>query len=176
ELLADGTQDYDPHPPLFDAALGVLRTLGARPGRPPGNAVAAAAGTAALPGSPASLDAVTAFELVWLKELGYSPRLDTCAACGSDVLPPGLPRATFSPSAGGVLCLACGPAAPDHRPLSAEGLGALRVLSSAAGSDTPVSPGLPASVRVEVRGVLGQVVSSVLGRRPRMLGYVESRE
>src|SRR5262245_20087901 len=25
ELLADGTQDYDPHPPLFEAALTALR-------------------------------------------------------------------------------------------------------------------------------------------------------
>src|ERR1051325_10432119 len=30
ELLADGTQDYDPHPPLFDAAVATLRRLGAR--------------------------------------------------------------------------------------------------------------------------------------------------
>src|SRR5918995_258301 len=28
ELLADGTQDYDPHPALFDAALESLRNLG----------------------------------------------------------------------------------------------------------------------------------------------------
>src|SRR4051794_4244327 len=28
ELLADGTQDYDPHPALFDAALATLRGLG----------------------------------------------------------------------------------------------------------------------------------------------------
>src|SRR5260221_7459387 len=28
ELLADGTQDYDPHPELFDAALETLRGLG----------------------------------------------------------------------------------------------------------------------------------------------------
>src|SRR5205814_3517392 len=27
ELLADGTQDYDPHPELFDAALATLRGL-----------------------------------------------------------------------------------------------------------------------------------------------------
>src|SRR5687767_5368134 len=45
ELLADGTQDYDPHAPLFDAATGFLRTLpvpGDRPAR------------------------LAAFELVWL--------------------------------------------------------------------------------------------------------------
>src|SRR5918995_222813 len=28
ELLADGTQDYDPHVPLFDAAIQTLRSLG----------------------------------------------------------------------------------------------------------------------------------------------------
>jgi len=155
ELLADGTQDYDPHPPLFDAAIGMLRGLG-EPGR-------------------LASDSVTSFELVWLKELGYSPRLDTCAACGSDVLPPGSERATFSPSAGGVLCPVCGPTAPDRRPLSVGGLDALRGLTATAGSDTPVSPALPPPLRVELRGLLGQVVSFVLGRRPRMLGYVEGR-
>src|SRR3954471_22334712 len=34
ELLADGTQDYDPHPELFDAALGALRELGKRQAPP----------------------------------------------------------------------------------------------------------------------------------------------
>src|SRR5690242_711714 len=29
ELLADGSQDYDPHPALFDVALATLRQLGA---------------------------------------------------------------------------------------------------------------------------------------------------
>jgi DNA repair protein RecO (recombination protein O) len=30
ELLSDGTQDYDPHPELFDAAIGTLRVPGKR--------------------------------------------------------------------------------------------------------------------------------------------------
>src|SRR3954470_2667382 len=30
ELLADGTQDYDPHPSLFDAAVETLRGLGCK--------------------------------------------------------------------------------------------------------------------------------------------------
>src|SRR6516162_1637491 len=33
ELLADWTQDYDPHPLLFDEALDTLRTLGSIEGR-----------------------------------------------------------------------------------------------------------------------------------------------
>src|SRR5438270_11512801 len=56
ELLADGTQGYDPHPALFDAAVEALRGLGAEE---------AARGLA---------NSVSAFELVWLRELGYSPR------------------------------------------------------------------------------------------------------
>jgi DNA repair protein RecO (recombination protein O) len=152
ELLSDGTQDYDPHPELFDAALRSLRELGKGAGAP---------------------EVVTAFELVWLRELGYSPRLDACAACGAEVMPAGAARAVFSPSAGGMLCPVCGPAASDRRWLSPAGLGALRDLTAAAESDTPVSPGLAPGVVGELRQVLGQTVSFVLGRRPRLLGYVD---
>ena len=66
ELLADGTQDYDPHPELFDAALATLRGLGGDTADPPA--------------------AVTAFELVWLRELGYSPRLDAWVSAESKTL------------------------------------------------------------------------------------------
>ena len=150
ELLADGTQDYDPHPPLFDAARATLRGLGA--------------------GS--ALDAVSAFEVVWLKELGYGPRLDVCTGCGK-VVPPGVTRVMFSASAGGVVCTPCGPAAADRRPLSGAGLTALGGLAAAADGMGAV-PDL-AAVRGELRGLLGQMVSYVLGRRPRLLGYVEGR-
>jgi DNA repair protein RecO (recombination protein O) len=149
ELLADGTQDYDPHPELFDAAVETLRSLG-KQARP----------------TPA---AVSAFELVWLHELGYSPRLDACATCGADVLPQGAVRALFSPSAGGTLCPVCGPSVPDRRAVSAAGLTTLRALA-----EGEAAPELPESVRGEVRQLLGQTVSHVLGRRPRLLGYVDA--
>lgn len=153
ELLADGTQDYDPHPVLFDAAVETLRGLGA-PDRPPA-------------------DAVAAFELVWLRELGYSPRLDACTGCGADILPPGAVRVLFSPAAGGVMCPACGASAADRRQLSAAGLVALRGLTAAAEGNGPV-PDL-AAVRRELRQLLGHLVSIILGRRPRLLAYLEGR-
>src|SRR5262249_51723163 len=107
ELLADGTQDYDPHAALFDAALETLRSLGRektlpqplpqrerglspQPTAPPSLSGKGVGGL----GSSAS-DAVTAFEVVWLRELGYSPRLDVCAACGAEVLPAGAIPAAF---------------------------------------------------------------------------------
>ena len=81
--------------------------------------------------------------------------------------------AVFSPSAGGALCPACGPAAADRRWLSAPALDALRALTALAEGDTPVSPRLADGVRGELRPVLGQTVSFVLGRRPRLLGYLD---
>jgi DNA repair protein RecO (recombination protein O) len=147
ELLADGTQDYDPHPPLFDAAVETLRKLGA------GSVPAA----------------VSAFELVWLQELGYSPRLDACAGCGVERLNPDA-AALYSPSAGGVLCPRCGPTFADRRGASGSALVCLRALGEAGAAAE-----LPDAARAEVRGLLGHTVSCVLGRRPRLLGYVDGR-
>jgi DNA repair protein RecO (recombination protein O) len=146
ELLADGTQDYDPHPTLFDAAVEALRSLG----------------------SGESLATVSAFELVWLQELGYSPRLDACAGCGVERLNPSA-AALYSPSAGGVLCPQCGPSFTDRRGASGAALVCLRALAEG------IAPDLPDAIRGEVRQLLGQTVSCVLGRRPRLLGYVDGR-
>jgi DNA repair protein RecO (recombination protein O) len=154
ELLADGTQDYDSHPALFDYALGTLRQLGDK-------------------GADPRL-LVTGFELAWLKELGYSPRLDVCAGCGAQ-LTKGLGRLTFSPATGGVLCPNCGPGAADRRWISWEAFVGLRELSTAVHNEHPISPEVPQGVFGEVRQILGQTVSCVLGRRPRLLGYVDAR-
>jgi DNA repair protein RecO (recombination protein O) len=147
ELLADGTSDYDPHPALFDAALHVLRSLD-----DPGEE---RAGRAAW------------FELVWLRELGYSPQLDRCAGCNQELVAAADGRGLgYSPSVGGVLCPACSAGVRDRRPLSGPAWSALKAL--AGGSAT-----LPAAVRPEVRQVLGQTVSYVLARPPRLLRYVD---
>jgi len=62
ELLSDLSEDYDPHPRLFDEALETLQDLGS-------------------PGVAAS-QRLARFEVVLLQELGYRPVLDACAACG----------------------------------------------------------------------------------------------
>ncbi|MBP3955736.1 DNA repair protein RecO [Gemmata sp. G18] len=222
ELLADGTQDYDPHAPLFDAAIQTLRSLGKEKQPPPlsplpegkgeqtggglehntradeflgsppflsgsGGGLPATADRSSLlekgaggmgssrvggAGSAALAASVSAFELVWLHELGYSPRLEACATCGRERLNP-TARAFFSPTAGGVLCPECGPQVADRRMVSGESLEALRALSvtSAGGA----APELPPGARAEVRHVLGYAVSCVLGRRPRLLSFVDGR-
>src|SRR5947209_13077006 len=98
ELLSDWTEDYDPHPALFDEAVATLRILGVT-----GGAVGPRVGR---------------FELVLLRELGYSPVLGACAACGGPAEGPGL---GFCPAAGGVVCPACRQRHRGSLPLSAQG-------------------------------------------------------
>jgi hypothetical protein len=73
-----------------------------------------------------------------------------------------------------MLCPGCGRDAADRRWLTREGLQALRDLTAAAESDSGMSVELPAAIRGELRSLLGQTVSFVLGKRPRLLGYVDS--
>ena len=157
ELLADGTQEYDPHPELFDAAVATLRELGN-------------CGSGAEKADAARV-AVISFELVWLRELGYSPRLDACASCDAAVIPPGAVRVFFSPTAGGVLCPNCGPATADRRMLTVAALDALQRWTL---EDAQAKPVL-AAVRGELRGLLGHQISCVLGRRPKLLDYLDER-
>jgi DNA repair protein RecO (recombination protein O) len=151
ELLADWTEDYDPHPLLFDEALASLRELG-------------------LPGDTAPDTAlrVMRFEIVLLRELGYSPTLDSCAACGEEL---DEPAGWFSASAGGVICRRCGPGVRDRRPLSPGAWKALCDLSEPGEDWRRLAD---AGVRAEIRQVLGHYVTYRLGRRPRMLPYLGS--
>ena len=157
ELLDAGTQEYDPHPVLFDAACRLLREL------PPRDE----------PG-PRPTSPVTAFELVWLDELGYGPRFENCAACGITLPAPheDAVRVIYSPEVGGIVCPACRQAVRDGYPLGERARGALAELQRAAlpWATTPgvVLPPLAPDVRGEVRAVLGYAVSVVLGRRPKL--------
>jgi DNA repair protein RecO (recombination protein O) len=149
ELLADATQDYDPHPVLFDEARQALRDL---------------AGLGAVVGP-----RLARFDLVMLRELGYSPVLEGCAACGTAVLGPG--PVAFSPSAGGLVCPGCRGQHRDRRPLSAAAWEALRALNE---SGEAWRREWGPAVRQEVRLLLGHYVTHLLGRQPRLLPYLGS--
>ena len=161
ELLSEGTQDYDPHPELFDVALETLRNLGTRP--------------ITRLGSPDAFDSIISFELVWLRELGYSPRLDACAVCARGLsVPEAEPvRVEYSPEAGGLVCPDCLSQARDRRPLSAVARSILQGLAGPPDGAPKLPELVPLSAVREVRAALGQTVSYVLGRRPRLLGYVD---
>jgi DNA repair protein RecO (recombination protein O) len=108
------------------------------------------------------------FELVLLRELGYSPALAACAGCGEPVSAHGL---AFSPAAGGVLCSACQAKHRDAVPLSPAAWAALGELSE--NPESWRSP-LTDEVRREIRQILNQYVTYLMGRPPRLLPYLGS--
>jgi len=136
---------------LFDEALAALDEL-ADPNGPASEAIG---------------PRVARFELVLLRELGYSPLLDVCAVCHAPAVG-NVPA--FSAAAGGVVCARCGPQQRDRRPLSPACFEALRRLS--ASGDAWRQP-MDAAVRAELRQVLGGYITYLLGRRPRLLPYLQ---
>jgi DNA repair protein RecO (recombination protein O) len=152
ELLEVMTEEHDPHPLLFDAALATLDELGSRhEGEPPDVG-----------------PCVMRFELVLLQEVGYSPALDACASCGGPV---DERRPAFSCAAGGLICPSCVAGSRDRRPLSPAARDMMRALQA---SDDARRRAWDAGVRREVRQALGQYVTYLLGRQPRLLPYLGS--
>ncbi|MGI6490827.1 MAG: DNA repair protein RecO [Peptococcaceae bacterium] len=68
-----------------------------------------------------------AFELKIVTVLGYRPVLETCAACGGELLPGKL---AFSPAMGGVLCDTCSHLEPDAVPCNKGQVELLKMLIS----------------------------------------------
>lgn len=113
ELFEAFLLDPLPHADLFDSASSFLATL--------------EAGHDAALGLGRILSIVT-------QELGLSPRLDSCARCETQELPP---EPCHSPTLGGILCDACAQGARLSR-LSPPVLDALRRLSRGVRPDYPV--------------------------------------
>lgn len=149
ELLSDGTHDFDPHPFLYDAALQTLRDF-------------ATVDTKTSSMNIAGL--VSRFELVWLQEVGYSPRLDSCAGCALDMSGPQA-SVGFGEAVGGIVCPDCQRDLRISRRLSGAALGALRTLADDGRKVDPL-------VHREIRGLLTDMVCHILGRRPRLSSYV----
>jgi DNA repair protein RecO (recombination protein O) len=151
ELLADWTEECDPHPALFDEAVAALEDLGTGEG----------AGAHLGP-------RMARFELVLLRELGYQPVLDRCVNCGKAI---GGQQVMFAPELGGVSCPRCPGRPREARSVSAPAVVALRALLEEGDAwRRPWDEG----VRVELRQVLGLYVTYVRGRRPRLLPYLGS--
>lgn len=152
ELLDAGTEENDPHPALFDHALATLEELG---------------------GTETRTDAVRAghrllrFEMQWLEELGYHPILDRCTGCSGALTEP----LGFSVEAGGLFCRDCLPRQRDRTAISTEAVQCLQRLATV--DDTWRNEPLSARTEAELRRLLGQYVTFRLGRRPRMLPYLQ---
>ena len=149
ELLDVLTDDGDPHEELFEAAL---------------HAITALDGLADVEAT------VVRFELVTLRILGHVPSVDFCTGCGVEVAEKG--RVAFGQLTGGVLCGQCREGQSHVMGVSQEVLHAIRETSS---SDQ-VTPPLEGPVRGELRGVMNQYITHLMGRRPRMQRFLGSAD
>ncbi len=157
ELLGDWTEDYDPHPILFEETLATLRALG----------------TPDMATGPRLLQ----FEMVLLRELGYAPILETCAACRkplANAAAANAARFTFDLDAGGLVCNECARGGRGSIPVSPSAYIALRQLSGQKPGFSEETGFLDADVATELRRLMNQYVCYLLGRRPRTMLYLGS--
>jgi DNA repair protein RecO (recombination protein O) len=108
EVVAGLTEDWDPHPALYDGLLSLL---------------------SALSDADAVLDPVVSFQRTLLLEIGSFPELEACVGCGrvvGEVEP-----LWFSSFEGGLLCRDCEAAHAEKRAVAPGALPALRGDASA---------------------------------------------
>lgn len=148
ELLDSLSEDYDPHPLLFDEAEAALTRLSGD--------------------TPLDIS-ILRFELVILREIGQLPAVEACIACGEPVGKAG--RYGFQPSQGGLICQNCfGEETPRYM-ITPGAIAVLRNLaaeSPAAFRNLSVSP---AQMR-ELRSFVNAAIAGILGRRPKTLRYL----
>jgi len=148
ELLSELTDEYDPHPELFDLADETLAALAA------GEAVPRR---------------VARFELGALRLLGHMPLLEACVDCGKPLAASG--RVAFGQIDGGVLCNRC---RGGKKQVASISTAALRTMAQLAAPDPQAWQAVELEPRTlgELRGVLNHYLVNLLGRKPRMQPYL----
>lgn len=156
ELLDKLTDDYDPHPELFDLAAATLAELRASS---PNRAL------------------VLHFELATLRRLGYFPALEECVHCGAAIGPAA--RIPLSYEEGGVLCARCRPGKRNVVAISQAAWRAMRFLgeertSASEHGAVPLAglEQLPSGVLGELRPIVSHYVNHVVGHVPRAQGGI----
>ena len=144
ELLLGLTDDYDPHPELFDSAAETLQTL-SRDGE--------------MNISPLML----AFEMNALRLVGHLPNLEECVECGKPITSDRL--VAFGQSSGGVLCRSCRPGKRHIAQIHGESLKTHQWYARCNGNAEQAPP---YQITGEVRGVINHSISHLLGREPKM--------
>ncbi len=151
EFLLEMTDEYDPHPELFDLADQTLAALSA------GENVA---------------KRVARFELLGLRLLGHLPSLDSCVECGTELNLSG--QAAFS-LGGGVLCHKC---REGKKQVVVVDAGVLKTMQQLANPQGHSWQRLETDRRVmgQLRGVMNNYITHLLGKRPKLHRYLASLE
>jgi DNA repair protein RecO (recombination protein O) len=147
ELLLSLTEDYDPHPQLYAAALEALEDF---------------------QNSQQLRRGLVRFEVVILREIGQLPEFDACVACGA-LLAEGRTFG-FWVSQGGLICPDCQREDLSQIAIHAGTAAALRLLAGEgeAWRRLQLSP----QQYKELKRVTTSAISHVLGRRPKLLNYL----
>lgn len=148
ELLLAWTESADPHPQLFQLADQCLRQLDDEGPVP---------------------QMVIHFEVRGLQLLGLFPSLHGCVGCGVAVDPDR--RAAFGLIAGGVLCPECKRGKRQVISLSSAARATMCRLAEQQAVDW-AHENLLAGVWGEVRGVLNNLITHQLERKPRLLPFM----
>ncbi len=150
ELLLGLSEDYDPHPTVYEAAQEALTMFQA---------------------SETTMMGVIRFELVLLREIGQLPDFEFCAACGAK-LDEGRTFG-FWVSEGGLICPECQREEYTQISIHAGTASALRLLSGESEQAWKRLNLTPQQLK-EVKQVTTASISHILGRRPKMLKYLDS--
>ena len=150
ELLSALTEEYDPHPDLFDETLSTLEALASDSN---------------------SNFAIIRFELSILREIGQLPPFDLCAVCQTPTTAPG--RYAYWVNQGGLICPSCRKKNYDQSLIQAGTVAVLRKLSDGQ-SQTASRLAISAVQLRELRRITTSTICHVMGRRPKTLRYIES--
>lgn len=149
ELLAGLTEDYDPHPELFDMARWALDQFAV--------------------GDNVSL-ALIRFELVALREIGQLPSFVDCIHCG-EMLDAGRSYA-LQVSQGGLLCPTCQTQEYSNQQIQA-GTAALMARLSTGSHEAVTRMSASKQQLREMRHFLTTSISGILGWRPKSLRFLQ---
>ena len=149
ELINQLTDEYDPHPQLFDSFLQFLQNTSAL--------------RDALHTSRDTLAMLILFQLALLKEIGLQPILNVCANCKNRFAPETL-ETYFSSAANGLICRDCEAAFPDR----------IKVVGTAGGYLVNLKLMADAEEKVlnEIEKILISHFTELLGRPPKMAKYI----
>lgn len=181
ELLAEGTEDLDPHPELFEGVHDTLHWLSKED----------AESTPLTRMSPITSWVMIQFEFFYLSQIGYFPDFNNCHICGQ-IPSPENPAWIFHIDSGVITCDGCrgksasqfhqatktshssrkhyAPLPPSSLAISPDALDAASRLGNR-GICTEVAV---EKIRRELRALLNHYLTWLRGRRPRLLGFLGS--
>lgn len=145
ELLGNLTDDYDPHPQLFDSFLKFLQNVSQTADKPN------------------TLVLLILFQLSLLREVGLQPILNACANCRTDLTTARQP-VYFSNSINGLICRDCENAFPDKISLSRPAVDSLTNLKL-------LAQATPQTLK-EIEKTLIHHFTELLHRPPKMAKYI----